>query len=426
MVFNIILHRVPVTTVWKSEGAEVNPHAAQLQELFDDNVEAYQSELKKLENEGHKFRLADGRVYELLESTETMEVPIKLQIKEGTITWYFLAPNDVTKQSFRDEVYRSAALAHLKVKNACEKYLRGTNSLHVKKMHTNESEAGLNHNHYRLLDGHDVTPEDLRQHLMGFIEAEQNQKLFVDGSAGKKTEKYLTLEEANAILGKFEEHWTVITHKGPAKTINVNGKPLKLPQREKSLLEEYKAKEYAKWTPEDIEEWEKYKDLEQPCRSIDNTKPFEEQLKAAEKGMRSLRSEVAHERQMAGSRLKVIQTNFAKNDSITKVSTVAIQRMTSKSEPNKPVSFPSATPPPMMKTPSTPHTPITPMTPQTPITPVLTPASSTSSVPGTPLPPVMLANISEDAALPTPIPKQTPSQSPVPPLDESDKKDIPK
>lgn len=335
MVFEVNLNREHNTPIWRSEGAEVNADVARLQKLFDENVDdgkAYADELEKLKNDPNRnrnFRLTEGKVFELFPSEQTLKVPIKLQVKEGVITWYFIAPHDVTKQDFRDEVYRSAALAHLRVENACEKYLRGTNALHVKKMHTSEEESGLNHNHYRLMEGHDVEPKDLRQHLMGFVQAQKELKLV----AGDK-EKYLDKEEAEEILRQYEKHWTIINHKGEAKTVEIAGEKIDLPKREKSLLEEYKAKEMAQWDDDDRAEWEQYKHLEMPCRSINPDTPVEVRLEAAAKGMRGIRSEVQHQRQIQGSRLKVLKTNYKMDDAVKETpEQLALRQRESKSLP---------------------------------------------------------------------------------------------
>lgn len=320
--FQVNLPRIQVAEKWRSEGAEVNEKVAHLQRLFDENIDngkAYAEELARLKSEGHQFRLTRGKVYQIFESDKTLDVPIRLQIKEGVITWYFIAPQDKTKQKFRDEVYESAGLAHLKVDHACEKYLRGTNALHVKKMHTKETEALYNHNHYRLMEGHDVTPTELRQHLMGFVEAQRKLELFVDSEGGGKTEKFLTTDEAEEILKQYEEHWLRITHKGDAKNVALDdGRIMKLPARESSLLEEYKTKELAKWDAEDWAEWNAYKGLEQPCKTIfqSDDLPLATLRTAAQKAMRGIRAEFADTRQIKGSKLQTKATVVEKDDEI--------------------------------------------------------------------------------------------------------------
>jgi hypothetical protein len=67
------------------------------------------------------------------------EVPIGVQVVGGTITWYIYTRKNKTSQAFRDEIYLAAALGHLKVPAHCEKYYRGSDSLHIKKMHRTET-----------------------------------------------------------------------------------------------------------------------------------------------------------------------------------------------------------------------------------------------------------------------------------------------
>jgi hypothetical protein len=308
MVFEVTLPRQPDANFWRSEGADVNENAKRLQDLYEKTPKEYIDELKRLNEKGYQFRLTEGKVFQLFPSDEMRKVPIKLQVREGVITWYFVAPHDETHQEFRDQVYRSAALGHLRVKRACEKYLRGTNSLHVKKMHTSVKESLMNHNHYRLDKGLDVNPDDLREHLMGFVEAEDKLKLFVQDENGKQIEKFLTKEEAEEILKQYERHWTKINYVGPAKTTFTAGGTLKLPKRDKSILTQYKEAIYAKFTSKDWKEWNKYKHLEQPCRTIFPGKTvkelteqeLDELVRTAEKGMRGIRSEAAQARQPEG------------------------------------------------------------------------------------------------------------------------------
>lgn len=337
-VFECLLNRVQDAPMWRSEKTK---EANILQALFDkantDDIEnsdpnqpTYEKVREKMESEGKKFRLTEDQIWQIFPTDETLKVPIRLQIKEGTITWYFEGPMDVTTQEFRDEVYLSAGLGHLKVKNACEKYLRGTNALHVLKMHTSEAEAGLNHNHYRLEGKHgDVTPTDLREHLTGFVEAEKALHLTVKGSAGEEKEKFLDMEEVESIIRDYEKHWAIINHKGPAQTVEIHGEMIQLPYRPTtSILEEYKESEHAKWTPEDEQEWEEFKGLEAPCRELQGVElsklPLEKQIEYAKKSMRGLKSENALLRQVPGSKHKVIKTKYKKDDKIIEVASIAL------------------------------------------------------------------------------------------------------
>jgi hypothetical protein len=180
---------------------------------------------------------------------------------------------DETTQTFRDELYSSAAIGHLKVEKHCERYYRGTNSLHVKKMHTNEAESGFNHNHYRVSEG-DVTPADVLQHLIGVVEAQRDLKIVGDDSK----EKFLDRNEALVIANLFARH---------VEDLSKRTSLVPSPDDE--------------FTPEDIAEWESSRHLEEPCRSIEPSVSLAEKLVLVRDSMRGIGSELAHTRQMAGS-----------------------------------------------------------------------------------------------------------------------------
>ncbi len=226
------------------------------------------------------------------------------------MTWYIVAPMDETHQSFRDEVYQSAAIGHLKVDNHCERYWRGTNSFHVKKMHTSENESQFNHNHYRVRDDRDITPIDVEQHLMGFVEAQRTLGL-VDGP----TEKFLTTEEASQIVTDFKIYHTVVNHEGPAiPSQTIDGIEFSLPERDISILTAYKNSPDQVFTEEDIKEWEENRHKEEPCVGIRPDMPLVELLIAVQDGMRGLGSELAQTRQVAGSKLKAHAAVVIKDD----------------------------------------------------------------------------------------------------------------
>lgn len=231
---------------------------------------------------------------QLCKSEDTIQVPIKFQVKGGTITWYFISPLDATRQEFRDELYQSAALGHLKVDGHCEKYWRGTNSLHVKKMHTKLEEAETNHNHYRLENDRDYSPITVTQHLFGLVEAQQEMGLFEDKT---KIEKFLSLEEALEISHQYNLFWTEMNHVGAAHVAKVGAKTLHLPARKESLMSRYKQLPEHTFTPEDIAEWEANRDKEEPCRAISPLSPLQERLQGVKAGMRGIGSELAHTRQ---------------------------------------------------------------------------------------------------------------------------------
>ncbi len=275
-VFEVTLDRKPEAELWK---LQQNKDTEKLQNLFnlatqykDDKVKCskyineYQATLDQLQSDGKReFTLTKGKVSELVEDPahKTMKVPIKIQIKEGVLTWYFEAPMDQTTQSFRDEVFLAAGLAQVNVDHARFRYLRGTNSLHVKKMHTQEAESLMNHNHYILDKGEDFTPERVKQHLNSFVQAEREltKKGYIQNASSEVgKEKFLNQAEADAIVKKYEEHWNKIT-----KTFDtVKVKQLDNPtdgwttQVGVSELEEKKELGQKRLTKEDRNEWVKY------------------------------------------------------------------------------------------------------------------------------------------------------------------------
>lgn len=276
-------------------------------------AEQFDAERALMEKKGANFRLTRGKVFQITDSNKTIDVPIIFQVKGGCMTWYIKAPMDETHQEFRDEVYESAGLGHLRVKDHCEKYWRGTNSLHVKKMHTNESESGFNHNHYRMKD-RDVDPVAVYEHLHRFVDAQREMELI--DSSGR--EKFLDHDEATKICEKFKRFWIVSTHVGPETTVRLGDEEIRLPAREKSIIEEFKESPGQRLTPEDIEEWERYKEKENPCLIINNWESLTvaQRLKAIAEGMRGLGSELAQTRQVYGSKYEVHMTVVRRDDGV--------------------------------------------------------------------------------------------------------------
>ncbi|WP_367607390.1 hypothetical protein [Legionella sp. W05-934-2] len=159
--------------------SEVTPAANHLQQLHNaGNKDGYREAKRHYEREEKKrFRLTDNVVTETTGVEEYTQVPVMVQVKGYSITWYFvLHPKykDRYPQEFRDILYQSAAQAHQHVTRGCDLYYRGSNAYHVKSMHTNESEAAWNHNHYRMADNSPVTDFDFTQHMMGFSGTEAN------------------------------------------------------------------------------------------------------------------------------------------------------------------------------------------------------------------------------------------------------------
>ncbi|MDN3504906.1 MAG: hypothetical protein P0S95_04960 [Rhabdochlamydiaceae bacterium] len=318
--FNAELSTRQKASIWRSEGPKTSPKAAKLQHLFDENkVVEYETLRGDFESRGSKFRLTKGKIFQIFPSEETMNVPLKFQVKGGCMTWYIVAPMDETHQSFRDEVYQAAALGHLTVKNHCEKYWRGTNSLHVKKMHTDESESMLNHNHYRVRGDRDVGPEDVQEHLFGFVKAQLDMGL-IDRNGEPK---YLGFKEAKAILHDYKVRWIKDTHEGAATEVIIDGEVVELPDREHSIISEYKASPKQKLTLEDRVEWEENKHLEKPCITIGDSTTLDEKRVAIKAGMRGLGSHLAQTRQVKWSVHRSINIVVKSDDVVKKTELVA-------------------------------------------------------------------------------------------------------
>ncbi len=317
MVFEVTLNRTATAKLWRSEGPETSIGAKRLQELFDQGKSAqYELEKSAMEKGGQAlYRKTDGKVFQLFDQDETMEVPVKFQVKLGTINWYFLAPKDETHQSFRDELYIAAAIGHLlNVPNHCEKYWRGTNSFHLKKMHTKEEEDSFNHNHYRLEDNLDASPLHVTNHLIGLVEAQHEMDLYAEGGE----EKFLTLDEASKLAQDFNVHWVKVNHIGPEKDVVVGNEAVHLPETKVSLLEQYKASRENTLTPEDIKEWAENKQKEEPCRvmSITREMPLAEKIQKIAAGTRGIGSELAETRQLEWSKRPTVLTVVSKDDKL--------------------------------------------------------------------------------------------------------------
>lgn len=312
-MFQVDLPRTQKASLWESRDATQSKEVGVLQKLFDANLtKEYEAERKNFEKQGLQFRQTDDKVFQILESDKTCEAGIRFQVKGGCMTWYIIAPKDETHQSFRDELYQSAAVGHLTVENHCEKYWRGTNSLHIKKMHGNEKESGFNHNHYRIKEDLYVEPKDVAEHLIGTVKAQRDMKLY--SATGR--EKFMDMDEASKIILDFTKFWVRINHSGQEQAVSIGEESLKLPARDKSLLSLYKEKQEKKLSKEDNEEWEKNKHLENPCTSITPDMPIADKLKAIQAGMRGLGSELAHTRQLEGSKYKVVTAIVQKDDAI--------------------------------------------------------------------------------------------------------------
>jgi hypothetical protein len=214
-VFEKVLKNEPRAPVWESTSAgEESPAAKELQNLLDDacatkpefckehpEVKIFDKFDKKLEeykNKNQFFRLTEGKIYEIKPAKDCKACKVKVQVVGGNINWYFMdVAHDETTQEFRNLVFRSAALGHLLVKDACVKYYRGTNALHLLRMHTKPEEYSQNHNHYRV-KGDFVTPEQFKQHIEGFLLAQERYGI-------KNT--FLDKEDAEHLIKEYQAQW---------------------------------------------------------------------------------------------------------------------------------------------------------------------------------------------------------------------------
>lgn len=213
-----------------------------LNHCVDPNFNEVEEKLKSYQKENHFFCLSEGQFYEV-NPGNFKPVQIKIQVKEGTITWYITnAQLNETTQEFRNQVFRTAALGHLLVKRACNKYYRGTNSMHIKRMHTSETESSLNHNHYRVENDH-VTPAQFQEHLYGFLEAQK---------AYGFADNFLTQREADDLIKQYENF-------DAQQNIKDDGV--------KTRRETFHEREQLKWTDLDIQELNANKAIEEPCKA---------------------------------------------------------------------------------------------------------------------------------------------------------------
>jgi hypothetical protein len=202
----------PMVTSYTAEALRVhkdesiNQYADEIAELqrlaLAGNTPRYEEKLKELQQAGLSCRLTKAVVYFTRQEDLTVEIEIKVQVKGHSLTWYFWAPGamDQYPQAFRNELYDQAAVCHRGVDAGCDLYYRGSNSIHIKLMHTHEDESGHNHNHYRLRDNKPYTPNDFRQHMAGFKGCELERKYFVEG-------------EIDKICNEFEAHYLEWTRK---------------------------------------------------------------------------------------------------------------------------------------------------------------------------------------------------------------------
>lgn len=198
MPFVIELRTHQKTKLWTFKKTK---EALELQDLLDKgDRHGYTKRLLELTKTSdpsnpRRFSRTRGIVYEMFDEDETIELPIKFQVKNSVITWFFIAPMDRTHQAFRDLLFNTAAKAHTSVQNSCETYYRGTDHLHLRVMHIYEGEAEFNHNHYRTASNGPITPVEVYEHLFAFYAQSLGRK-FISSA-----------EERDDIILKFAIYW---------------------------------------------------------------------------------------------------------------------------------------------------------------------------------------------------------------------------
>lgn len=168
----------------------------------------------------------------------------------NTINWLVLGEMNKDSQKFRDEIYLCASRAHNTLERGCGKYYRGTNSVHVKRLHSDPFESMYNHNHYPLggLKGADfdaqttpmdVTPDEFRQHILAFAQADKEMHAGVP--------RFLSAYDANRIAAEFRKNYEK-----------------EIAAIDKGKDEQDSGREYTK---EDLEELKLHQHEEQPCKA---------------------------------------------------------------------------------------------------------------------------------------------------------------
>lgn len=68
------------------------------------NKAQYRKREQELNEEGYKFRLTKGVVYEIRDEGEKIEVRVAVQVKGFTLTWYFWAPDGLINTLKNSEI----------------------------------------------------------------------------------------------------------------------------------------------------------------------------------------------------------------------------------------------------------------------------------------------------------------------------------
>lgn len=252
--FDGYLKNHPEAPCWVSSKT---PAAQDLQKALDNSkngdYKEVDAKIKEYMKDDHFFKLTEGKFFEVTPG-DYKPVTIRVQVKEGTITWYFEGiKHDESTQEFRNQVFRPVALGHLLVNGACKKYLRGTNAMHIKRMHTSQLESMSNHNHYRVHDDH-VTPAQFEAHLKGFLKAQEaygiKNKFITEEDVKNLSEAYAKFD---AEMDKPVEEGSLITKR-----------------------EAYHLQEQSKWTELDKQELAADIAIEQPCEAQEVIIPLNE------------------------------------------------------------------------------------------------------------------------------------------------------
>ncbi|HHT8828264.1 TPA: hypothetical protein ACT48M_003744 [Yersinia enterocolitica] len=138
------------------------------------------------------------------------QVCVAVATSGNSINWFVIGEMNKDGQRFRDEIYKCAANAHNSVDRGCGKYYRGTNAVHVKRLHNDPFESMYSHNHYPLGGNNgedfdstsfpnDVTPDEFKYHMLNFSNYDA---LMHDGVA-----KFCDLTTARKIIDEFHKEY---------------------------------------------------------------------------------------------------------------------------------------------------------------------------------------------------------------------------
>lgn len=265
-VTSYTFEQLQTSTDGKLRGLAGDVHGLQMLALAG-NTAAYGKRLlelnSRLAKDGIGFRSTRGVVYLTRHEGEKVDVEVALQVKGYSLTWYFWAEGamDQYPQDFRDKLYNQAAICHKAVKDGCDLYYRGSNSIHVKRMHHREGESGHNHNHYRLQGDRHYMPEDVAQHMEGFRHCDIHDEFFEPGE----------IDEVCGLFKAYHDDWVAKTAGHPSKE------------------EQYFNHPSQRLNTGDIIELHLFGEMQEPCRlNVDELKvDYEAARKAIEDAIRA-------------------------------------------------------------------------------------------------------------------------------------------